>query len=157
MILAFKKVRRSGWHGIIDRIQAWYTRGPYVHTEISRGDDEWFSATGAEGVRIKTMKLNHDKWDFVEVPTSPSDTELCWRWCKIHQFKSERAGNMERRGYDFLGVTLSIILPVNIQDNSRYFCNESCHLALQSIGLFMGIRANTLHPNTFHKLITGER
>lgn len=148
MVLAFKKTRRSGWHAVIDWIQATYTGGAYVHVEISCGDDLWYSSTGKEGCRIKKMDLDPKKWDFLTVPTTPEQTALCWEWCDRRQWYKG-----ERRGYDFLGVTLSIVFPLNAQDSVRDYCNETCHKALQYIGLLLDRKPNSMDPNRFYKYV----
>ena len=151
MLVAFHKQHRKGWVGIIDALNRWWTKGPYTHTELVFSDGMWYSSTVQEGgCRFRRMPLDNDKWDFIEVPATYVEEMNCREWCGNRCTYQGR-----QRGYDFLGVALSVILPMDIQDKVRDFCNETVDKALQWIGKLKPHKANGMNPNTFFKYLIG--
>ena len=148
MLVAFYRYTgRKGIVGIVDRLNRWWTGGPYTHTELIFSSGEWFSSTVAEaGVRFKKIDLDLNKWDFLRVDVTADEEAEMWEWAQDRQFR-----NGLRRRYDFLGVFLSVILPLDTQDKSRDYCNETVHLCFQWVGKFCDVKANSMNPNSFYK------
>ena len=118
MKLALYKAR-GNW---MDRaIRAWM-RGPYSHVELVVGDAPWgstcFAASNREGaVRLKTMVLDADTWDIVDLG---SDGEA-----EARQWFLDRIGAK----YDWIGILGFIFRPIR-GSRSRYFCSEAVAAAL---------------------------
>jgi len=110
-----------------------WTRGPYSHVELidaheGEPDPEkwhWYSASAfKEGeVRVKMMRpYNPDNWDVFDVKF-PEDPE-----CKLTAFNvfCEESG----KKYDWVGIFLSQILPLDRHVEDKWFCSEITRFAL---------------------------
>lgn len=95
-------------------------KGVYSHCEIVVGDNpfkkpaECISSSGMDGgVRLKTMTLNPDHWDLIEVKVSR---------IKVEEWMRENIG----KKYDFAG-TARFVLPFFVREHEdKWFCSEAC-------------------------------
>ncbi|RLC81293.1 MAG: hypothetical protein DRI61_04125, partial [Chloroflexi bacterium] len=120
MFLAFYKA-----HGTLaDRLVRWWTRSPYSHVEVVI-DGIWYSASPREGeVRSKAMPMSWDRWDFVRINATPSQKR------HIRDLFESQMG----KHYDWLGIVMTQIIPLGIQNPSRWFCSEICAAVLHDSG-----------------------
>ena len=104
---------------LFNRLIRLWTRSKYSHCEIVMPDGSWLSASAMDGgVRVKRIELNLEHWDLV--PLS---------WACPHQITHvfERHTG---KGYDWLGILASQLLPLAIDSPRRMFCSEFCAAAL---------------------------
>lgn len=98
-------------------IRLW-TRSKYSHCEIVMPDGRWLSASAMDGgVRAKGIDLDGN-WDTVAVPWA--DAAL------IEQLFHDNEG----KGYDWLGLLGSQLVPITVDNPRRMFCSEFCAAAL---------------------------
>ncbi|WP_177408658.1 hypothetical protein [Pseudomonas sp. M30-35] len=104
---------------LFNRLIRLWTRSAYSHCELVMPDGRWLSASAMDGgVRAKRIDFNPDHWHMIPLPWAHS--ELIEEVFKNHQGK----------GYDWLGIMASQILPMAIDDPKRMFCSEFCARAL---------------------------
>jgi hypothetical protein len=122
MKIAFYKHRRSGLNGAFDAAVRWWTNGPYSHCEvvlhIDADGQHWCASASKQdgGVRIKSMSLPENKWDFVHLPDL--DAVAAKRWFAEHIGES----------YDTLGL-LGFVWRRGLQRRKSWFCSEACAAA----------------------------
>jgi hypothetical protein len=105
---------------LINKGIQWACKGVYSHCEIVLGDSphtepaECISASGMDsGVRLKTMKLNPDHWDLIELDLDPKKVE---EWLR----------NNIGKQYDYLG-TARFVFPFFLREHpDKWFCSEAC-------------------------------
>lgn len=113
MIIAFYKGRKR----LFDKLICWKTEGPYSHVEAGFGNNLYASASFQDGgVRFKSMTLDPEMWDVMEVPGLDQE--------KIHAWFTEHAGEP----YDVRGL-VNFIIPVGNNPNG-WFCNEALGASL---------------------------
>ena len=100
-----------------DELTRLFTRGKYTHSEIAidlgNGLFECYTASVQDkGVRKKVMKLDKEKWDFIQLNISPKRVR--------HYFKKTDALK-----YDFLGA-VGVALPIR-ENRNKLFCSEFCY------------------------------
>ena len=102
---------------MLDRLIAWWTRGPYSHAELIVYECEdgtalsYSSSIYDQGVRKKIISYDPDKWDFIDLDgIFDSDSAMCW---------FEQRLGME---YDIPGVFGFVIRRVE-EDRYKYFCS----------------------------------
>jgi len=105
----------KGRSRFFNRAVAWWLRGPYSHCELimARNGTEATCASSSYldgGVRTKTMVLDPDHWDVVEVDRS-AIPEI---WLRVH--KGDR--------YDVLGL-LGFVWRRQSGDQRKWFCSEA--------------------------------
>lgn len=99
-------------------IRLW-TRSRYSHCELVMPDGRWLSASAMDGgVREKRIDLNLEHWDLFPLP-----------WADARHIAAVFARH-QGKGYDWLGIFLSQLLPVAIDHRERMFCSEFCASAL---------------------------
>lgn len=104
---------------LFNRLIRLWTRSRYSHCELVMPDGRWLSASAMDGgVRAKHIELNLEHWDLFPLP-----------WASESRIKVVFASH-RGKGYDWLGVFLSQLLPVAIDDRLRMFCSEFCAAAL---------------------------
>lgn len=120
MMIAFYKGPESplGW------AIRWRTGSPYSHSEVvlegGAGQvSTCFSATVREGVRVKTIRLEPDEWDLVEVPHNAVIAQ------HIEAMKRQAT-----KPYDVLGVLTFGSPWASAQGKRRWFCSELCAAAI---------------------------
>ena len=102
-------------HRLFNRLVCYWLRGDYSHCELilarSATTATCASASYMDGgVRIKTMMLNPEHWDIVEVEC-PALPEI---WMHLHR----------GQGYDVLGL-LGFVWRRQIGDQRKWFCSEA--------------------------------
>lgn len=109
----------KGQGKLFNRLIRLWTRSRYSHCELVMPDGRWLSASAMDGgVREKHIDLNLEHWDLYPLPWANAQ--------HIDAVFNRQAG----KGYDWLGVFLSQLLPVAIDDRQRMFCSEFCAAAL---------------------------
>lgn len=104
---------------LFNRLIRLWTRSEYSHCELVMPDGRWLSASGMDGgVRAKRIVLNPSHWDLIPVPWA--DVALIEPLFEKHQGK----------GYDWLGLLGSQLVPLTIDNPRRMFCSEFCAAAL---------------------------
>jgi len=122
MKIALYKAVRPGIQGVFNIIVRWWTNGPYSHCEavLATGPDgasECASSSFLDGgVRIKSIKLDSDHWDFLEVQANPA---------QVRAWFAERVG----LPYDLVGL-LRFVGPRGDGDKARWYCSEAVCAAL---------------------------
>jgi len=123
---------------------AFWTRGPYSHTEIQFSDGICFSSTTRDdstGVRFKYIDINWERWDALEI-IMPLDHEAEIKsWCNTQVGKK----------YDFWGLFGFTIPFIVIQDPNSWYCSEIDNRAL-AIKNYMKIFAR-IHPNQMAQIL----
>ena len=146
ILVAFYKANNTNasWK---DKLIAWYTNGPYSHTELILIDGNkhiMCSSSPREGmVRCKPHTIDNDSWDYVEVEISHKDIDT------IKDFYNSILGMR----YDWSGI-LGFILPT--QDRTdRWFCSETVSNALKIIGFrpMWYLEPSRVSPNKLYKLL----
>jgi hypothetical protein len=96
-----------------DKLIRWWTKSDYSHTELVINGQSYSASErkGEKGARVKSIVFNPDHWDFVEIE---ADTDYALKVFTKHKGK----------GYDWLGILFSQILPLNLDHPSRVFCSE---------------------------------
>ncbi|WP_278412696.1 hypothetical protein [Stutzerimonas kunmingensis] len=104
---------------LFNRLIRLWTRSIYSHCEIVMPDGRWLSASAMDGgVRAKRIVLDLEHWDLIPLP-----------WADRRQIFHVFCLN-QGRGYDFLGLFGSQLLPVALHSRRRWFCSEFCAAAL---------------------------
>lgn len=104
---------------LFDRLIRLWTRSKYSHCELVMPDGRWLSASAMDGgVRAKRIELNLEHWDLIPLP-----------WASKHQIEHTFRANLGR-GYDWLGILGSQLVPLTIANPRRMFCSEFCAAAL---------------------------
>ena len=116
MKLAFYKGKGT----IVDKLIRWWTKSKYSHVELVINTD-WYSISPRDSeVRCKQIHAKEGNWDFVDLPKT-KDVEY------VKKFYEQTKGAK----YDWLGIFLSQLIPLGIQNRNRWFCSEWCAEALQ--------------------------
>lgn len=122
MRLAFYKAKGT----FLDRAIRYWTRQRHSHCEFVFSDGLWFSASPRDqGTRFKPISANPESWDFVELPLTDKQERFLRIWCYMRRY----------RKYDWLGIFLCHLLPMNVQDPKKYFCSEVMAEGLQRLAL----------------------
>lgn len=120
MKVAFYK-GKGNW---VDFLIRKWTRSPYSHCEIVI-DYKWYSSSPRDGkVREKIIHPRSKNWEYIDIDLSSTDIE------NIRNFFNEQEG----KKYDYIGIILSQVLPLGIDNKNKWFCSEICSRALQNIG-----------------------
>lgn len=91
------------------RLRTW---SKYSHVELVIGRESFSSDMWADGARsLYNPRFHPDHWDLVEVEV---DEEFACNVFKKH----------EGKGYDWLGIIFSQLLPLRIDDKNKVFCSE---------------------------------
>lgn len=122
-------------------VRAW-EGGPYSHCEILTPSGFWLSSSPRDnGVRYKGIEVDFAKWDFVAVPVPAGKFTRAITW------GSDQTG----KKYDWLGIFLSQILPLQIEDPKRFFCSEFCIKFFQQLGYLEEVLPQMHGPNGFYQ------
>lgn len=102
-----------------NRLIRLWTRSKFSHCELVMPDGRWLSASAMDGgVRAKKVDFYPNHWHLIPLPWA--NPQL------IEQVFARHKG----KGYDWLGIFASQILPMGIDDKKRMFCSEFCARAL---------------------------
>jgi hypothetical protein len=133
----------KGKDRIFNKLVSWWTRGPYSHTEfVAEGGLGqlsycWSSSFTDGGVRSKTMVLEPDHWDIVELDLTAEEIYDITEWFKNH------VGSK----YDVIGL-LGFIFRRVADAKNKFFCSEA-------IGSSLGIVDSwRFDPNTLYAMLT---
>ena len=128
------RVQIAFYHGnktLFDKAIAWWqkVRGEkywrYTHVEIVI-NGVWVSSSPRDGgVRIGHISVNLNNWDIVNLSNNKA---LCNR---LMQLAEQEKG----KKYDWLGIFLAQLIPLHIQNRSRWFCSELCGMMLHTTNL----------------------
>lgn len=148
MRLAFYKDKGNFY----DKLIRWYTDSPYSHCELVFSDGSFFSSSPRDGgVRFKVINPCPAQWDFIDLPLTLEQESMCRKIAALYEGKK----------YDWLGIYLSQIIKLNLQDRKRWFCSEIIIRVLQTVGLFIDEIAERNSPEDLHviagKLIGGRK
>lgn len=132
--LAFYKAKGT----LFDKLVRWRTKSIYSHVEIAIESD-WYSSSARDGgVRIKEMTSpNPDNWDYVDIDIDLDILEAVFR---EHQLK----------GYDWLGILFTELIPLNIHQKSKTYCSEFCAEVLQ-------LGKTNISPQDLYEITTGKK
>jgi hypothetical protein len=104
---------------LFNRLVRLWTRSIYSHCELVMPDGRWLSASATDGgVRAKRIELDLAHWDLIPVP-----------WADARQIEQLFRAN-KGRGYDWLGLLGSQVLPITLDNKRRMFCSEFCAAGL---------------------------
>lgn len=113
MQVAFYKSRKR----LFNRLVSWWLVGPYSHCElILHADANGYSTCASAsymdgGVRVKTMRLDPEHWDIVDVPDSYLSAK---QW--LYRHEDDR--------YDILGL-LGFVWRRQSGEQDKWFCSEA--------------------------------
>ena len=111
----------KGKGDLFDKLIRWWTHSEYSHVELVIGG-MWYSSSPRTGrVAGRELVYNESHWDSVEVEANEGQIKRMTRL-----FRQERG-----KKYDWLGITLSQILPLGIDMPNRWFCSEICAYVLK--------------------------
>ncbi|GHA27634.1 hypothetical protein GCM10007989_24380 [Devosia pacifica] len=129
-----------------DKLIHWWTCGAYSHVELVVGDPETWpgeviilsSSPRDGGVREKRLALDPKHWTLVTVPGDADHAAMFIRgWIGAR--------------YDWLGIVLSQVIPIDWHWSNRWFCSEICAAAL-------GIpEPQRMSPSGLHRYLTKAR
>jgi hypothetical protein len=140
---------------LFDKIIQWRS-GKYIHEELLFSDGWAFSSreTGPAFVREETIDFHPDFWDFVRIDCSASQEALV-----RHQAQNIVDGGFTGVkpvygwGKDLLGFAP---VPIMAQLPHQYFCSESCCIAKQTLGFYLGYCIEGLSPWKSYQLTVNE-
>ena len=145
--IAFYKA--DGPHAtFIDKLIAWYTKGPYSHVEFvfQDNDGNWkmCSSSPRDGkVRCKPHTFDDKSWTYIDIELDDDKLNT------IKEFYNSILGFK----YDWAGI-LGFILPT--QDRQyRWFCSETVSNALKITGFkpMWYLDPSRVSPNKLYKLL----
>lgn len=131
---------------LFNRIVSTWSKGPYSHTEAvlsnlnpQLGAEPLFlmgsSSFRDGGVRMKSFRIDDDKWD-LRVIRSKASIQEAFDWFALH----------DKDSYSVLGL-LGLFIAQPQENNGSSFCNES-------VGLSIGLKeAWRYDPNSFFQFI----
>lgn len=129
-----------------DKLIRWWTGSKYSHVEMII-DGRWYSSSPRNGyVRSKIIIPKEDHWDFVDVEVTE-----CAKYEMLTFFKKQLG-----KKYDWAGIFLSQVLPLEIQDPGRWFCSEICSAALKRVGKHLEKPAQWYSPGRLYESIMKE-
>jgi len=129
--LAFYK-GKGNW---IDKAIRIWTSSDYSHVELVIAD-MWYSTSPRDlKVRAKEIKPKKGHWDFIEIDLDQEH---------FRQLFKETVGAK----YDWWGIFLSQLFPLNIHSRKKWFCSEWCAEALQLA------KSNKYSPEDLYKEVT---
>lgn len=119
MYLAFYKATNDDLKGrLINRLSGNYG---YSHVELVFSDGMSFSSSPRDGgVRFKAIEFNPDRWVFFRLRYTPKHEAII----------RARARSIEGAEYDWLGIFCHQLLPVGVQNDSKWWCSEAIQWAL---------------------------
>lgn len=121
MIVAFYKAEYGDWK---DKLIAWWTGYKYSHTELIL-DSTWYSSSPRSNkVRVKHIDMDY-KWDYVKIDVDKDDI------VKAKLFLYDELG----KKYDWKGIVLTQVFPLQKHSNNRWFCSELCAQVLINVGV----------------------
>ncbi|WP_457564762.1 hypothetical protein [Caminibacter sp.] len=77
------------------------------------------------GVRVRHINGNSGNWDFIEIPSTPEQEDILMKLFNVQKNKK----------YDVMGVFLSQLIPLEIENPKKWFCSEICAYLITASGL----------------------
>jgi hypothetical protein len=106
-------------------------------------DDICFSASWRDdGVRFKKINILPDRWDILEIPTTPEQEQKIREWCE----KQTKEGAT----YDWWGI-VQFVIPFIQQKDEDWYCSEVSIAGLNHGGVISLSTYNS--PNSFYRWI----
>lgn len=122
-------------------VRAW-EGGKYSHCEVLTPAGLWLSSSPRDGgVRYKDIEVDFTKWDFVAVPVNAEKFTAASTWGAAQVGKK----------YDWLGIFLSQVIPLCIEDPKKFFCSEFCIKFFQHLGYLKEVVPQAHGPNGFYR------
>lgn len=131
--IAFYKAKGN----LVDKVIRLFTVSPYSHCEIVIGKNWYSSSPRDNGVRVKQIQKDLNKWDFIEVDINKD---------RLYEIYRKYKGC----GYDFKGIFLSNILGLKFHSKNKVTCSEFC---AEVLGLS---NPNTYSPGSLYKKLIGK-
>ena len=122
----------KGKGDIIDKLVRFWTNSKYSHTELVIQNDNmnsyWITSHNeCNGVRvIENRLINKDDWDFILIDNVTNENIQ-----KINQLLKPELG----KKYDYLGIFLSQVIPIEIDNPDKWFCSEIVSYLLKNSGI----------------------
>ena len=127
--------------------------GGYSHSELVFSDGYAFTSTtkgpaGLAGAQFFTRQEGYPSWEWslTAVPATPEQEDAVRAWAAATVKESVTTGS----GYDWAGI-LRFVFPWMKEHPNDWFCSEIVVAALQSIGLFAGLKPWKVSPNRLAK------
>ena len=125
-------------------VQIW-TMSKYFHTEMY-----------INGIRITSdtrygVVIKHDTdWEYIKQYADIKTLEVDYNEDELISFIEENLG----KKYDWKGIFLSQVLPLDKHDKNKYFCNEICGdvLLQTSAKNLLHKKTNNYNPGSFQEL-----
>lgn len=135
----------KGKGNFFDKLIRWWTKSQYSHCELVI-HNLWYSSSPRNGkVRFEAINPNSSHWDYIDIQVSPEQT------ANLVAFFQSRIG----KKYDWLGIALSQVLPLNIDDPKRWFCSEICTQALIEVGAIVSSKpSNWYSPERLYNKVS---
>lgn len=106
--VAFYKAKYGNWQ---DKLIAFWTFSRYSHCELVIGDTWYTSSHRDGGVRAKKIIPNLEHWDFLPVLVD-------------EEFVTDFFARTKGEGYDWINIFFSQIIPLRLQNSSKWVCSE---------------------------------
>lgn len=120
--IAFKRLNSET--GFFGKTICKVTNSIYYHVEIII-DDLWVSADSPMGVTIRPLEpVQHENWTYVDLGTRElllEDYDIIMRYIEKQRGK----------GYDYLAIILSQLIPLKMHSKNKLFCSELVVLILK--------------------------
>ena len=135
-----------------DRFIRWWTRSPYSHVELVLPNNEgWIGIYPPDSPRVRKNVVNiynESDWDFIELPVTEKQVESI----------SEFYDLTRNQSYDWIGMTLSHVIPFRIKQINKWYCSEWVAYALGLSGIIDWkalklYNRNQLPPNLLYDII----
>ena len=123
VIVAFRKLTEKD--SFYMKLVSWWTKSNLVHSEVIIGNT-WISINNDTGFRINELRPLTDKYEYIDIG-----------YIKLLPYQLESIKNFiidqKDKKYDYMGIILSQVIPINIQHDSKWFCSELCVKLLQML------------------------
>lgn len=130
---------RAEYGTFVDKLIAWWTRGPYSHTELYFEEDGLcYSCSPREDeCRYKKIDISGEHWDYFFLKDEYFDYEQIRFFCDTQLGKR----------YDWIGIIFSHIIRWNKHCKNKWFCSEICAEILKIEN------SNRYSPNKLYKYL----
>lgn len=129
---------------LADGLIRFWTRSKYSHSEIII-DGVWYSSSARDGgARSKIFTPNPQNWDYEII-----EIDLTW---SMYVFQKHKG-----KGYDWLGIALSQIIPINHHHKHKVFCSElnaNMRLLNKPPNWYSPQRLSTIKPTNLKQNLT---
>lgn len=103
----------------VDKAVCWWTCSRFSHCELIFGENTFFSASGRDGgVRFKTFNPNPVRWEIYDIGSYLVHRGLGEEWIR------SSAETYNGQDYDYIGIFLTIVVPLGLQSTEKWWCSE---------------------------------